>query len=327
MIKKDFGLWAVIWFLSIFSISCSAHRIVEREGYQGIVEFDEWVLGFELPGRISSLQAVRGGVLDAKAPIASLDSAEEAALREARRGELGAAVAQAALLKAGSRSEDIRSMDAQVRAAKANEELLQRNLTREKALLARSASTEAAVDDLSGRLDAATAERQALEQKLAALRRGSRMEEQRAAEARVVAAQAAVTLEDERLARHDLVAPAKSVVLDVHVKQGEFVGAGTPVVTLGDTTHPYADVFVPEGSLAGIVPGVKADLRVDGEPESFSGAVETVGRKTEFTPRFLFSERERPNLVVRVRVRVDDPGEKLHAGVPAFVTLHTGAKP
>jgi len=297
------------------------------DGYQGVVEFDEWVLGFELPGRIVSFRAVRGGVLEAGGEIASLDSAEEAALRDARQGELEVATAQAALLKAGSRAEDIRSMDAEVRAARANEELLGRNLAREKALLARSASTEAAVDDLAGRLDAAKAERQALEQKLASLRRGSRVEEQRAAEAHVIAAQAAVKLEEERLSRHALVAPAKSVVLDVHVKQGEFVGAGTPVVTLGDTTHPYADVFVPEGSLAGIVPGTKAALRVDSVASPFSGAVESVGRKTEFTPRFLFSERERPNLVVRIRVRVDDPAERLHAGVPAFVTFQHGAKP
>jgi hypothetical protein len=49
--------------------------------------------------------------------------------------------------------------------------------------------------------------------------------------------------------------------------------------------------------------------------------VENVARATEFTPRFLFSERERANLVVRVRVRVDDPAQRLHAGVPAFVEL------
>src|SRR5204863_633405 len=134
---------------------------------------------------------------------------------------LDAATAQAALLKAGSRAEDVRSMDAQVRAARANEDLLGRNLAREKALLARSASTEAAVDELSGRLDAAKADRQALEQKLASLRRGSRVEEQRGAEAHVAAAQAAVQLEEERLTRHELFSPAKCVVLDVHVKQGE----------------------------------------------------------------------------------------------------------
>jgi HlyD family secretion protein len=324
MINNYWARWACLVIFPVITSGCAKALAAPAEGYQGIVEFDEWVLGFELPGRITSLEAVRGGVLDAKARVAALDSAVEATLRDARRGDLEAASAQVALLKAGSRAEDVQAMDAQVRAARANEDLLGRNLTREKALLARSASTEAAVDELSGRLDAAKAERQSLEQRLASLRRGSRAEEKQVAEARVTAAQAAVKLEDERLSRHELFAPAKCVVLDLHVKQGEFVGAGTPIVTLGDTSHPYADVFVPEGSLAGVKPGVKVDLRVDGEPTVFSGSIESVGRKTEFTPRFLFSERERPNLVVRVRVRVDDPGEKLHAGVPAFVNFHLG---
>lgn len=324
MINNPRARWGWVALLPLITAGCAKAFGAEPAGYQGVVEFDEWVLGFELPGRVTKLDAVRGGILDANARVAALDSAIEATIRDARRGDLGAATAQVALLKAGSRAEDVRAMDAQVRAARANEDLLGKNLAREKALLARNASTEAAVDDLAGRLDAATAERQSFEQKLASLRRGSRTEEQRGAEARVTAAQAAVQLEEERLSRHELFAPAKCTVLDVHVKQGEFVGAGTPVVTLGDTSHPYADVFVPEGSLGGIKPGVKVDLRVDGEPSAFTGAIESVGRKTEFTPRFLFSERERPNLVVRVRVRVDDPAEKLHAGVPAFVTFHLG---
>ena len=32
-------------------------------------------------------------------------------------------------------------------------------------------------------------------------------------------------------------------------------------------------------------------------------------------------KRERPHLVVRVRVRIDDPEKRLHSGVPAFARL------
>jgi hypothetical protein len=67
--------------------------------------------------------------------------------------------------------------------------------------------------------------------------------------------------------------------------------------------------------------GAPASVRVDGVARAFRGAVEHVFPRSEFTPRFLFSERERPNLVVRVRVRVSDPSHTLHQGVPAFVTL------
>ena len=51
--------------------------------------------------------------------------------------------------------------------------------------------------------------------------------------------------------------------------------------------------------------GAPAQVRIDALPgEWFQGAVEMVGRSLEFTPRFLFSEKERPNLVVRVRVAI-----------------------
>lgn len=306
---------------------CHRASTENANAYQGVVELDEWVLGFEVPGRIRELTAIRGKPVAAGERIAALDTDLATTVRSARESDVQAAESQLALLKAGVRSEDLRSMEAQVRAARASEELLKKNLEREKALLARNASTEAAVEDISGRLERAVAERQSLEQKLAGLRRGSRTEEVSAASARVQTAAAAVKLEEERLQRHELTAPAAGVVLEVHVKTGEVVGAASPVVTVGDPEHPYADVFVPQGKLSGLKPGVAASIRVDGEPAPFTGAIETIAHKTEFTPKFLFSERERPNLVVRVRVRIADPGQRLHAGVPAFVTFQQGKAP
>jgi HlyD family secretion protein len=66
-------------------------------------------------------------------------------------------------------------------------------------------------------------------------------------------------------------------------------------------------------------------VRVDSSRNVFRGSVEDVARQMEFTPRFLFSPRERANLVVRVRVAIDDPREELHAGIPAFATIERSA--
>jgi hypothetical protein len=90
---------------------------------------------------------------------------------------------------------------------------------------------------------------------------------------------------------------------------------------MADPVRIHADVFVPEGRLPGIDVGDRARLRADGISPDLAGHVEHIARRTEFTPRYLFSDRERPNLVVRVKVRVDDPRGLLHAGVPVFVTL------
>jgi HlyD family secretion protein len=93
------------------------------------------------------------------------------------------------------------------------------------------------------------------------------------------------------------------------------------VITLADTSRPYVDVFVPQSSVAAVRLGAAARVRIDALPSALDATVEDIGRQTEFTPRFLFSERERPNLVVRVRLRVRDPQRQLRAGVPAFAAI------
>jgi HlyD family secretion protein len=70
--------------------------------------------------------------------------------------------------------------------------------------------------------------------------------------------------------------------------------------------------------------GDAARLRVEGLAEDVAGVVELVYPEAEFTPRFVFSPRERPNLVIRVRVRLEDPQGRLHAGLPAYVRFSAG---
>jgi hypothetical protein len=80
-------------------------------------------------------------------------------------------------------------------------------------------------------------------------------------------------------------------------------------------------VFVRQVELSRVARGARARVRVDARAEALAAQVESIARRVEFTPRYLFSERERPNLVVRVRVRIEDPQRLLHAGVPARVTF------
>jgi HlyD family secretion protein len=295
------------------------------EPLQGVVELDERTLAFELGGRVRSVAVARGGAVKASEPIAALDDSLERPQRDARAEDLRAAEAQLALLRAGSRPEDVRATEAQLAAAREVEAIVRKNLDRQRALVAAGTVGSAATDDLEAQLARIEGDRKALEQKLRVQKQGARREEVDAAAARVSAAKQALAAADQRLARYALASPVDGVVLDVHLDPGETAAAGTPVVTVGDVAHPFVDVFVPQAALSGVAVGAPASVRIDAEPDAFRGKVEDVGRKTEFTPRYLFSPRERPNLVVRVRVRVDDPATKLHAGVPAFVTLERPA--
>jgi HlyD family secretion protein len=294
-----------------------------RYRYQGVIEYDERDLGFEVQGRLVEVPAVEGQSLRAGDLIARLDDSLERSSRDARAAEAQAARDQLSLLRSGARPEDIRAMEAQVRAARAGEALLQTNLGRTRKLFEGHAVPAANVDELESELGRATAQRQGLEQNLQALRHGARPQEIESALHRLDAAQSAVTLEEERLLRHALRADRAGEVLEVHLEPGEMALPGVPVVTVADAEHPYSDVFVREGDVGGIQVGAPARIRVDALAHELGGRVERVGRRTEFTPHYLFSRGERSNLVVRVRVRIDDSKRELHGGLPAFIMMGT----
>jgi HlyD family secretion protein len=297
-----------------------ASRDEPPPGYQGVVELDERLLSFEVPGRVVSVTAVRGQLVDPSMVLATLDDSQAQTAVSVREAEAKAAAERAKLVAAGGRTEDIRALEAQIRAAKANEAYAQKRAADDRTLVAKGAIASSALDESQTRLEAATSERQALEQRLRELRAGARREEVAGAAASATAAQSSVQLEKDRAGKYQLRAVQAGEVLDVHIDPGEVVGAGTPILTVGDTTHPYVDVFVPQADIGPVHVGAGASVRVDSVPQPLAGSVERVERRTEFTPRYLFNH-ERSNLVVRVRVRVQDPQRVLHAGVPAFVVI------
>jgi HlyD family secretion protein len=291
------------------------------QGLQGLVEYDDRTISFEVSGRVDKVPVRRGDLVTDGQLLASLDDTIARLTCDTRRQDVGAAQADLALLLAGNRREDIASLDDDLHSAQSNEDLARTNDERTRKLFADGALPKADFDRAESDLQRAEFERKALEQRLSVLRQGARPQEIARAHARLDEAKAQLALEEELLARHQLKASSPGEVLDVTVKEGELAAVGTPALVMADTLHPYVDVYAAQGELDGVHPGVAAEVRVDATSHPFAGLVEYVSPETEFTPKFLFSDRERPHLVVRVRVRIDDPERKLHAGVPAFARV------
>jgi multidrug resistance efflux pump len=314
---------AWVGWVALAALACGRAGADAPPDFQGVVELEELQLAFEYPGRLEQLWARRGARVKAGERLAAIDASMESAATRARRSETDAARSRLAVTRAGSRPEEVRALRARIRASDAAIRLLADNLARESTLLEQGVTPRAVVDELSAELERARAERDALEQNLTLLIKGARPEEVAAQASQAQASEALAEAQAQRERRFELYAPLDGEVLDHHFEPGELAAAGVPVLTLADTTRPFAEVFVPQAELAGIAPGLAARLWVDAAREPFQARVEHVARHTEFTPRFLFSERERPNLVVRVRVRIDDPRRELHAGIPARVQFDT----
>lgn len=319
-----FKLLAVLCFAAG---GCDASDAATMAGFQGIVEYEERTLAFELSGRVDSLSVDEGVEVAIGDEIGKLDDTLETLARSVQQAQAHAARTRVALLEAGSRAEDIKGLKLAVAASKSTEQLASRTLERESSLGAKGIGRTADLDAAQAAKLTATARRRELEQQLARARHGARPEEVDVVVAEAEAAEAAVKGYDERISRHVLRSEHAGYVLEMHHEEGEFVGVGSAIATLADLSRPYVDVFVPQGQIDEAAVGQGARIRVDASAEPFGGRVEFISRRTEFTPKFLFSERERPNLVIRVRVRLEDPEHRLRAGVPAFVTVGSSTSP
>jgi HlyD family secretion protein len=299
---------------------CRAKDITDGR-YQGMVEMEETDLGFEVAGKVKEVVVRPGQEVAAGAVIAVMDDVLDRQAREIRARELEVARAELTLVQAGSRVEDVRAAQAQLTAARATEATLKKELVREQALAASGVTAGAGVDDRAAQLARATGERAALEQRVRLLANGARGEELARSAARIASAEQALALEDARLEKRTLRASTAGTVLDTYVEPGEVVAAGAAIATVVDRKRPYADVFVPVARAASLTIGAPASLAVEGGHTAVAGTVERVFPHAEFTPRYVYSPRERPNLMIRVRVRLDDPEQHLFAGLPAYATL------
>jgi len=312
---------ALVIVASLAGASGCRGRDADASAYQGVVEYEERDLAFEVGGRVRELAVHEGDALAAGTLIARISPELEESALSARDAERRAAEEQLALVRAGARPEDVAALRARLDAVRANEALLRTNANRTRQLVSGQAAPRATLDQAEAELARATAERRAAEQTLQAAVRGSRTQEVAVAADRAAAARATTDLARLRVARYELHALDAAEVLEIHVRSGETATPGQPIVTVADTTHPYADVFVPQGELGNIRVGAAARARVDALAHEVTGRVERVLRRTEFAPRYIFSRDERAKLVVRVRIRFDDAARELHAGVPVFARI------
>ena len=98
------------------------------------------------------------------------------------------------------------------------------------------------------------------------------------AAARLREAKALVAAARKRERDHTLRSPATGVVDQLPYDQGERVPAGAVLAVVFDEGPPWVRVWVPETSVALVVPGTRAEIRIDGVPVTLAGSV--LGRST-----------------------------------------------
>jgi HlyD family secretion protein len=150
------------------------------------------------------------------------------------------------------------------------------------------------------------------------VKKGPRQETIQQARARLQQAKEALAVAETRLGYATLTSPLAGVVLSKNVEPGEFVAAGTPIVTVGDLENVWLRAYINETDLGRVKVGQRVRVTTDTYPgKRYEGRVSFIASQAEFTPKNVQTEKERVKLVYRVKVDIRNPNMELKPGMPA----------
>ena len=302
-------------------------RVLIHEGdrvepNQLLVEFDSSELEGQLlqaKGRVEAARAELDKMLRGSRPE---EIAEAQAAVRSSEGALGFREAELAQARADLRRAQTDDANAERELGRATElaksgivaqQVLDNAQDRYRATKAQVESLQYAVVAAEGRLTAA----QAVASKT---QHGFRAEEIASSRAELTRAEGELKSMQARWAEREVRAPAGAVVESMDLRPGDLLPANAPIAKLLESDQLYLMVYVPETQIAGVHVGQKADVRVDSwSGKTFTARVEQIRQQAEFLPRNVQTQEERVHEVIGVKLRVENPENRLRAGVSADV--------
>jgi HlyD family secretion protein len=252
-------------------------------------------------------------------------------------------------VREGLRPQEVRVAEAELARAEALLSQARSEFDRVSNLVKEGVYPRQQLDTAQAALRTAESAKEAATQRLALAREGSRRQDIAEAEARAETAQAGVSVaqagrrdvdvqraalnaaqarEKELMAQleaaktqlsyAEIRSPLDGVVLTKNVEAGEFVNAGTPVVTIANIDDLWMNIYIPETQTGLVKLGQAVRVTVDSFPgESFKGKITFVSSESEFTPKTILTQEERIKLVYRTKVSLENTQQRLKPGMPA----------
>ena len=165
------------------------------------------------------------------------------------------------------------------------------------------------------------------EQRYTLVRIGPRREDIEQARARLDQSRQSLALAETRRGYATLLSPMSGVVLSKSIEAGEYVSAGTPIVTVGDLENVWLRAYVNETDLGRVKLGQSVRVTTDTYPgKAYDGRVSFISSQAEFTPKSVQTEKVRVKLVYRIKVDIRNPNMELKPGMPADAEIMAGGK-
>ncbi|HID67172.1 MAG TPA: HlyD family efflux transporter periplasmic adaptor subunit [Roseibacterium sp.] len=288
----------------------------------GNVAIREAQLAFNSSEHIAEIHVQEGDHVSKGQLLAHLHTELLEAQRDEVKAILLAQQQMVAKLEAGSRPQEIRKGQAELKAARATAKAAVDSYKRKAQLLERKLASPEDVENARSLADAAAARMEAAQQALALLQAGPRKEDIAVARAQLAAREAGLVLARQRLEDANLYAPADGIIRNRILEPGAMAFPQTPVLTLAFINPVWVRAYLPEPALGQVALGTKALIHTDSYPDKvYQGWVGYISPSAEFTPKNVQTPELRTRLVYSVRIYACNPQGELRLGMPVTVTI------
>ena len=207
-------------------------------------------------------------------------------------------------------------------AAQAALRLSEQELSRQQRLRRQGFSNQSALDQATSTRLQAQGKVRDLNAQLALAVQAARVDVRQAAQADVTAAAAQLTHADWLVTQTTPHSPVTGRVEETLYRVGEWIPAGSPVVTLLAPEAVKIRFYIPEAALATIKPGQNINISCDSCKQPIPARISFIANNAEYTPPVIYSKENRSKLVFMVEAKpLDSKTFLLHPGQPVAVTL------
>ena len=312
------------WLMAVLALAGCARGA--DDALPGYVEADYVRLAAPIGGTLAHLHVQRGDTVAAGAPAFVLEQDNERAARSEAQARVAQAEAQWSNLRKGKRPDEIAALEAQLAQAQASAALSQSELQRQQQLVAQHFVSPSVLDQARAARDRDAQRVSEAQAQLRVARQGARPDEIAAADQAVRTARAQLAQAEWKLAQKTLKVPVGAQVADVLYREGEWVNAGAPVVSLLPPANVKARFFVSETQLGRLKLGAPVRLTCDGCAAPIAGTLSYIAPEAEYTAPLIYSRENRANLVFMIEARVSAAdAAHLHPGQPVQVHLDANA--
>jgi len=265
---------------------------------------------------IKAFYVNRGSKVHAGQLLATLENRDLAAAAQDNQGTYDQAQAAYTIATASTLPEEIQKAQGDAQAAKVTLEAQQKLYDSREDLYKQGALPRKDLDQAAVALTQAKNQYELAQRHLDALMAVSKQQELKSAAGQLQSAKGKYLGAAAQLSYSEIRSPINGVVTDRSLYPGEMAAAGTPLLTVMDTSSVIARAHIPQDQAALLKLGDKATITVPGEEDPIEGKVTVVSPALD------------PNsTTVEVWVKAENPKGRLRPGTSVQISMLARAVP